>query len=397
MSKVKILVLEDHPLTLQMLMLTLKGLGYHNLHAAESGDQAFAILKAEGQFDVLICDIQMPGVDGLTFLRKASEVGTINALILSSEIAPNLRLAIQQLGRLIGYQVLGDLSKPISRDELKTLLLDYVPQAPKIKTMTVSEMPSATDIQRALHDGEFIPYFQPKVDLQSLEVVGAEVLVRWQHPRLGLMSPGQFLEIVQHYGFLDDMTVAIGRQALRFLKSHKLVKQISLAINLDASQLDSPNLVNTVKKTLFDEHLPAHCLTLEITETGLIHSPITSIENLVRLRLLGCGISIDDFGAGFSSLQRICEMPGTELKLDASFTRSMTHNPRSLAAVDSVLRLAKNLEFNVVAEGIETYEQLRCLQKLDCPTGQGYLFSKPLSEQDFLVWLEQHRLQALEG
>ncbi|MNR28440.1 Oxygen sensor protein DosP [compost metagenome] len=122
-----------------------------------------------------------------------------------------------------------------------------------------------------------------------------------------------------------------------------------------------------------------------------MQAPITSIENLVRLRLLGCGVSIDDFGAGFSSLQRVCEMPCSELKLDMSFIRSMTHNPRSLVAVDSLLRLSDNLGIQLVAEGIETHEQLTLLQRLGCQIGQGYVFAHPLPGSEFMDWLHQHK------
>jgi EAL domain-containing protein (putative c-di-GMP-specific phosphodiesterase class I) len=374
-----------------MLTLSLQGLGYNNLYSAENGEQALALLKAQKHFDVLICDIQMPGIDGLTFLRQASEAGHLDALIISSDIASDLRLAIQQLARLSGYQVLGDLAKPFAREELKMLLLLYCPSAPSRNSQTVEEIPSATEVQQGLTDGEFVPFYQPKLNLQTLEVVGAEVLVRWRHPQHGLLSPALFLSVVQHFGFLNTMTLSIARQALHFMREQQLVDDITLSINLEAEQLSIPNLPEIVRNTLQEARVPARCLILELTETGLLQAPITSIENLVRLRLLGCGISIDDFGAGFSSLQRICEMPCSELKLDASFIRSLSHNPRTLAAVDSMLRLASNLDIKMVAEGIETSEQLSQLQRMNCPIGQGYLFSRPLAGADFAEWLRQHK------
>jgi EAL domain-containing protein (putative c-di-GMP-specific phosphodiesterase class I)/CheY-like chemotaxis protein len=391
MNSTKILILEDHPLTRQMLTLSLQALGYGNIHSAESGEQALVILTAEKYFDVLICDIQMPGIDGLTFLREASEVGRIDALVLSSDMAHDLRLAIQQLARLSGYQVLGDLAKPFSRAELKQLLLSYCPSTPSRANYSVEEMPSANEIQQGLLAGEFVPFFQPKLNLQTLEVVGVEALVRWQHPQLGLLSPALFLTVVQNFGFLNAMTLSIARQALSFLREQQLIDEITLSVNLEAEQLGMSGLVEAVRTLLNEERMPARCLILELTETGLLQAPLTSIENLVRLRLLGCGISIDDFGAGFSSLQRICEMPCSELKLDASFTSSIAHNPRSLAAVDSLLRLADNLDIKLVAEGIETPEQLSLLQSLNCPVGQGYLFSRPLAGTDFAAWLHQHK------
>jgi EAL domain-containing protein (putative c-di-GMP-specific phosphodiesterase class I)/FixJ family two-component response regulator len=391
MNSTKILILEDHSLTRQMLNLAFRRLGYVQVFTADCGEQAFGLLKVERKFDVLVCDIQMPGIDGLTFLRKAREFGNITALIVFSEIATDLRQAIQQLGRLLGYQVLGDLRKPFSRPELEMLMARYRPLANGVTKSAVANEYRAEVVQEGLANGEFVPYYQPKIDLKTLTVVGAEVLVRWQHPDQGLLTPGDFLDVVIQVGCIDELTRSLTQQSLRFLHEQNLLGQLSLSINLEASQLASTSLLENISRLLTEERVPARNLILEVTESGLMLAPITSIENVVRLRLLGCGISIDDFGAGFSSLQRVCEMPCTELKLDASFVNSMVHNSRVMAAVGSVLRLAENLGIQLVAEGIETQEQLNVLQGLECPVGQGYFFSPPLRDSLFVEWLLQYK------
>ena len=175
------------------------------------------------------------------------------------------------------------------------------------------------------------------------------------------------------------------------MRDQQLVGELRVSLNLETVQLAEPWLLETVRQILKSEQVPAQSLILEITETGLMQAPITSIENLVRLRLLGCGVSIDDFGACFTSLQRVCEMPCSELKLDASLIRSMTHNPRSLAAVDSLLRLSSNLGIQLVAEGIETNGELNLLRSLGCPVGQGYAFSRPLPGHEFIEWLRNYK------
>ena len=386
MHNIKIMILEDHALTRHMLVLALRRLGYLHLYCAEGGEQAFELLRAEGSFDVLICDIQMEGVDGLAFLRKARELGSICALVVSSAIAADLRLAIQQLARLLGYQVLGDLEKPFCVEHLHGLLQRYQTSvrgpSPAIATLPLAGL----DVEQSLARGEFIAHFQPKVNLQTLETVGAEALVRWQHPRHGLLTPGLFLPIVAREGALDAMTQAILSQSLRFLHDGAWRTSFCVSVNLEASQLASPRLVETVREALEMEAVSAGQLMIEITETGLMQAPITSIENLVRLRLMGCGVSIDDFGAGFSSVQRVCEMPCTELKLDASFVRSMVYNSRSMAAIDSLRHLTEQLGIALVVEGIETREQFRLLQTLGCTIGQGYFFSRPLSGRNFMEW-----------
>jgi EAL domain-containing protein (putative c-di-GMP-specific phosphodiesterase class I) len=391
MNAIKILVLEDHSLTRHMLLLAFQGLGYTNLYSAESGEQAFTLLKAERNFDVLVCDIHMPGIDGLSFLREACEIGHISALIISSIIAADLCLAIQQMARLLGYQVLGGLDKPFSRDELHALMQRYHPvklnKADFIPELSISN----NEVFVGLRDGQFLPYYQPKINLQTLDVVGAEVLVRWMHPEHGLLAPGHFLQSVEQAGEINTMTKLLGIAALRFLREQQLVGRMHLSINLEVSQLALPRLVEDIRDILDSERVPPESLILEVTEGGLMLAPVTATENLVRLRLLGCGIAVDDFGAGFSSLQRVCEMPCTELKLDASFIRSMTNNPRTLAVVKGLLHLTHQLGIDLVAEGVETNEQLVLLKDMGCEIGQGYLFSRPLSRDSFIDWLRYYK------
>lgn len=389
MNDIKILILEDHVLARLLLLQALRALGYTNIYEADSGQQALAILKEEKHFDVLICDIQMPGIDGLSFLRKAAEVGHITAVILASAVEPDLSLAIQQLARLSGYQVLGDLSKPFSREALDELMQRYVPLPLHGGHSLPESLPETIEIEGGLFNGSFVPFYQPQVDLSTHEVIGVEALVRWQHPEYGVLSPAMFLETAKKLDMLGMMTQSIIRRGLSFLRDNGLVGKLHLSINLEIEQLAQADLLESIRSLLDEEKVPGRSLVFEVTESGLMHAPIPCIENLVRLRLLGCGISIDDFGAGFSSLQRVCEMPCSELKLDASLIRSMPYNPRSLAAVESMLHLARRLGIQVIAEGIETERQRDLLRELGCPVGQGFLFSRPLPGDELISWLQQ--------
>ncbi|WP_282875955.1 EAL domain-containing response regulator [Pseudomonas peli] len=393
MENFSILILEDHPLTLRMLALNLQGIGYTNVVTCQSGEHALKLLESQGHFDILICDIQMPGIDGLAFLRSALDVGRIDGLILSSEVPSDLRLATQQLARLIGYQVLGDLHKPVDQKKLASLLKRFTPsneKALKKHNQKNNSGPTAEELLQGILNDEFIPYYKPKVDLKTNELIGLEVSIRWHHPKLGLLLPASFLKVAEELGYIKDISKSIMTQAFSFFKKNRLFYKAHLVIKLSTCQLASPNLIFELKEMLNNEQLPAHSLVIEFTETGVLEAPIAISENFMRLRLLGCGLCIGNFGSGFSSLQRICEMPCTELKLDPSFVQSITFNSRSLAAVDSLLRFAGNLGLSVIADHIDRLSQLRLLQSLRCPAGQGYLFAPPMQGNEFNKWLLQH-------
>lgn len=396
-KNLKILVLEDHPLTRGLLNLALLRLGFSNLYLADDGEAALRILQAEDRLDIIICDIMMPGMDGLAFLRKASEIGRVDSVILSSDIAPDLRLAVQQLCKFAGFQMLGELIKPFTPEALMSLIDMYRPREGEINNVIVQEIPSAAAVQQALIDGELVPFFQPKIDIETRRIVGAEALVRWKHQEYGILGPGSFLQTAKHYGYLDEVTWCVARQSLDFFQRHCLFDRLTLSINLEVEQLGDDSLPEKIFDMLQETGVSPRCLILEITETGLMVAPVKSIENLVRLRLLGCGISIDDFGAGYSSLQRVCEMPCTELKLDACLIRDLTGNRRSRAVVASLQRLTSELGIKLVAEGIETHEQYEVLKLLSCEIGQGYWLGRPMSKVDFLKFVTADGMCSQEG
>jgi len=175
------------------------------------------------------------------------------------------------------------------------------------------------------------------------------------------------------------------------LSLQRLAKNAGLALdlsfNLNASQLTNSNLTAVIKGILSLHQTAPASVTFELTESGLLEAPATSLETLVRLRMMGCKLSIDDFGAGFSSLQRLCQLPFNEIKLDGEFIRTLLHEPRCQAIVSSTLALGETLGMSVVVEGIETEEQRESLLAMGCTQGQGYLFARPMNDVDLLRWL----------
>lgn len=395
MSRPKILILEDHPLAQQALATLLKSLGHTNIFAAANYEDLIQLVKQEQQFDVLICTITAPNAPELKLLRQINKYGNIESVLLINETSSEISAAIRQFVELCGHTLLDELRRPFTKNDLQIALSKSLTKRKINPTAATIETPAAKEIARAAHKKQFIPYFQPKVNLQTMEIVGAEILMRWNHPTLGIIGPAQFIDIAKRFGNLETMTLSILEQAIRFIETQSLSKKFKLAINIDATQLSKPEFHKKLEHILDIYDASAENIILEITETGTFKSPIECLANLIKVRMLGFGVSIDDFGAGLSSLQRTCELPCTEIKLDMSFIKNLTHNKRTRAAVASMIKLSQEWGVQLVAEGIETEDQLSLLRDLNCDTGQGYLFSPPLSGQNLMKWITQHEKKLL--
>ncbi|MBB5191843.1 EAL domain-containing protein (putative c-di-GMP-specific phosphodiesterase class I) [Silvimonas terrae] len=397
MNTISVLVLEDHPFQRAIAVNSLAQIGVARVFSAADGEAALARLVECGGVDIVLCDLRMSGMDGLGFLRNAAETGLINAVVLTSDVDITLRNSVVNMIECLGLPFLGDLGKPFLIEKLEGMLRSYErEQALRNATPHVVELASLEDIESGLQNHEFVPYFQPKYSLQNGQVKGAELLARWQHPERGLLSPAAFIPVMEEHGLLDQLFWQMLDQGLRLQRQLAVMNQpMPVAINLDASQLSSPQLAYRIKDALQEHKLPPGGLVLEVTETGLIEAPAESMENLLRLRLMGCGLAMDDFGVGYSSFVRICELPFDQIKLDASFVRNLKTHVRSEAIIRSVVALAASLQIELVAEGIETTEQEQRLLELGCAVGQGYLFARPMSAEQLLQrpWLASRQIQ----
>jgi len=242
-----------------------------------------------------------------------------------------------------------------------------------------------TDLRYAIQKNEFENHYQPIVDLQTSSLVGFESLIRWNHPKLGLIYPGSFISIAEETGLIVPITQLIAQQACEDLCNWQaqLKDQLKLTmnINLSSKHFLSPTLLEDIKEILDTTGMPAEQLKLEITETALMEDADETIRLVHRLKDLGLKLVIDDFGTGYSSLSYLQRLPIDTLKVDRSFVSRIQSGPDgNRNIVEAIISLAHRLEMLVVAEGVETEEQLAILQEMSCQFGQGYLFSKPLSK-----------------
>ncbi|TNE96531.1 MAG: EAL domain-containing protein [Gammaproteobacteria bacterium] len=240
------------------------------------------------------------------------------------------------------------------------------------------------DLNQALANDEFVLFFQPQLDLQTSQIHSAEALIRWQHPRRGLLSPAEFIPLAEESGRITDIGRWVVLAACRQLAKWKGTRfeRLRIAVNLSGRELDDEELVDHIREALVSEDVPADRLEVELTEEIFIQNIEHNLNQLSRLRQLGVHLAIDDFGVGYSSLGYLRDFPVDLLKIDRSFITDVTERHDDAVITRAVINLAHNLGIGVVAEGVETEEQLNFLRHHQCNLVQGYLISRPIPVED---------------
>jgi EAL domain-containing protein (putative c-di-GMP-specific phosphodiesterase class I) len=244
-------------------------------------------------------------------------------------------------------------------------------------THTVARLALESRLRRAIENREFVLHYQPRVRLADGSVTGVEALVRWQHPERGLVSPLEFIPIAEETGLIAELGHQILAIAIRDARKLTDLQQndIRIAVNLSARQLDHPSLVADIAALLAMHQVDARQIELEITETTLIHHPEHAARVISELHSMGLGVALDDFGTGFSSLTYLKRFPLEAVKIDRSFITELPHDVNDLAIAEAIIAMAHALGLKVVAEGVETVEQMDSLMRLGCDEYQGFLYS----------------------
>lgn len=241
------------------------------------------------------------------------------------------------------------------------------------------------ELQKALQNNSFEIWYQPQVNSKNNKINGAEALLRWKHPVEGYISPARFIPIAER----SDMIEQLGRNVMRevFQNVHRWqnmnILQGKIAINLSAQQFKNPNISAHMEKLLEETHVSSSSLTFELTESTVMQNTNLAIQMFNSIKSLGFSLSIDDFGTGYSSLAYLAKFPIDELKIDRTFITEMVNHPRQITLIENIINLAKALQLDVVAEGVETAQQAAILNKLNCDTIQGYYFYKPMPRIEF--------------
>ncbi|MGM3308003.1 putative bifunctional diguanylate cyclase/phosphodiesterase [Anabaena sp. WFMT] len=271
----------------------------------------------------------------------------------------------------------------------------------QMHTQAVNRLTLETEIRKALEREEFIVYYQPIIDIFSNRLIGFEALVRWQHPTRGFILPNEFVPIAEETGLIVPIDHWMFYTACQQLATWKTnfpnCFPLKISINLSVQDIRQDNFIENIDKILKETKLDGEFISLEITESMLIENINQTIDLLTKLKLRKNEISIDDFGTGYSSLSYLHRLPADNLKIDRSFVTQMQEGNRNYQVVSTIITLSNQLGLTVIAEGIETIQQLQWLQQLGCEFGQGYLFSKPLAAEDIEIQFLQGDYDKLYG
>ena len=368
-------------------------LGASRVTEAADGHIALQALAASlaPAVNIAIVDLELPGIDALELIRHLGAAKSNARLIVSGAESESLLFSIETLAEAHGVDLLGTITRPLSAAKLQPLLEHYTPLARAVRPVAGPRF-AFQEIGIGLQKRQFEPFFQPKIELASGQVKGLEVFARWRHPEHGVLGPSSFIDSLAEQGridFLDWSMIELSVERCRWFQEQGI--PVPISINLAPETLAHPNFVRQITTCLSRHQVAPGYLTFEMPESSVLNTDPDFIERLVRLRMMGFGLAIDDYGTGRSNLQLLARIPFTELKIDRSFVDGASKRRPLGTVLKSCLGLAHSLDRMSVAVGVETRQDWDFLQSLGCTYAQGYHIANPMEAAAFPPWLADWR------
>ena len=387
---IKILVLDDDPFTLKLLARMLANLGYSSVALCDSGRVALEQFDSQNNRpEMILLDLNMPEMDGIEFVHHLAERRYTGDLILFSGEDEQQLLAAEKLVQSYHITVLGSLQKPVTPEKLAALLGKRIasPQGGVTETVKIH---GADELRAAIANGELVNYYQPKVVPATGLVMGVETLVRWRHTRDGMVSPCKFIGVAETHGLIDDLTRVVLTGALNQAKAwQETGVSLQLAVNVSIDNLASADFADFVAGLVAEAGVSPQKVVLEVSESRIPMNDLRApLETLTRLRMKRFRLSIDEFGTGHSSLVQLRGIPFDELKIDQSFVHGDWTNQTVRAKYDACLAIARQLEMEVVAVGVEDINDWDNLRRTGCDLAQGYFIAKPMPAAELSEWIQ---------
>ncbi|MCU0870620.1 MAG: EAL domain-containing response regulator, partial [Burkholderiales bacterium] len=363
-APLRVLLIDDEPFQLKLLGRQFAQLGIGDVVACHDAREAVDWLAREpGRFDLVCCDLQMPEMDGVEFVRHLGQQAYAGSLVLISGEDNRILQTAERLARTHALRILGALHKPVTPDQLRAVVEAAV-RPVATPSPARQRLPYPVDeIRDAIARGELVNHYQPKVELATGRLAGVETLVRWNHPCDGLVFPDRFVGVAEDHGLIDALTrhVLAGPdgaivQARRWQDAGL---PLQVAVNVSMENLTDHRFPDFVAQAVAAAGIAPSRLMLEVTESRLMKDPIATLDILTRLRLRRIGLAIDDFGTGHSSLVQLRDVPFDELKIDRGFVHGAHARDDLRAIVAPSLDMAHQLGMETVAEGVEDLDDWR--------------------------------------
>ncbi len=387
LGSLRVLLVDDDEFALDFLEDMLRTLGVKSVNRSLEGHAALEIIdNAISSPQLVICDLSMPGMDGIEFLRHLARRGFEGGVILSSGKDKRVIKTVESLVHAHRLRFLGTLHKPVEKEALLVALMDLIGSAPSNGYGQIQEL-TPEEIRAGLETDQLETFFQPRVRLADRSVAGAECLVRWRHPERGLLQSIAFIPVAEEYGLINDLTMVMFGKAMAHLAEWtRMGHDLNLSVNISMNSLNRLDLPEVLADFVRQAGLKTNQVILEMTESRLMSDIPTSLEVITRLRLKGFGVSIDNFGTGYSSMEKLKQLPFTEIKMDRTFVCSATTDDVARAILESSLKMGHALGMIVVAEGAETKQDWALLAAIGCDEVQGYFVARPMPPEEFIPW-----------
>jgi EAL domain-containing protein (putative c-di-GMP-specific phosphodiesterase class I)/FixJ family two-component response regulator len=377
----RILVIDDAPEVTRVLRARLERDGYA-VTVAEDGPAGLTAAAASPP-DLILLDVMMPGIDGYEVCRqlRAQPATRLTPVVMLTAVADHAAVV-----RALDIGADDFIAKPFHTDELAARVRAHL-RMRRLQALPMelagSDAPELAELREAIASGQLLMYYQPKRAARDRRLVGVEALVRWQHPRRGLLLPGRFVPLAERTELARPLSECVLQYALAQCRAwSQSGADVPVAVNLCVQDAQDPDLPAQVMDLLARFGIPPAMLTLELTEGAVMTNPQRAIGVLTELRLHGIHVSLDDFGTGYSSLSYLLRLPVDELKIDQSFVAGLTTDGGSQAIVQSTIALAHQLDLRVVAEGVEDEPTWRLLAEVGCDVVQGFHVGLPRPAQE---------------
>ncbi len=393
MSKYKsVLLVDDDPIQVAILNSYFAAMQVETVHTAQNSADGLAIVNDNGNsVDLIVTDLQMPEMDGIEFMRHLKSMGFAGKIAIVSGVKNDLLQHAGRLAKMHSLELIGQISKPITKAALDSVFLKETSARIDVCHMHDTVI-TEEEFSQAMAEGNILPYYQPKVDVKTGHVVGAEALARWFKPDGEIISPEIFIPFAEQNGLMTELTFYLFDRVIADIPGFLAINaNLKVAVNLAAKDIGNVHLPDQLYNRMKSAGITSKNISFEVTEDSILDLNAATLEVLSRLRVLDFDVAIDDFGTGSSNIQTIRDFPYSELKIDRSFISNAVTNAFSMETVHTAVSLAHKQGMRIVAEGVEDMSTWQLLRELKIEHAQGYLLAKAMSADEFIDFVDENK------